>query len=91
MITANNITDAQLAALAKCKAATCMRAGGERLSTEVAKLTYIAGINRRVDPNIILQFENAGLIRWDNGTVITEAGEKLLADAIVLRAAKETK
>jgi hypothetical protein len=90
MITVTNITDAAIVALAKCKAATCMRAGSKSLDPAVAKLTYLLGHNHKVDPRIILDFQREGLIRWDNGTVITAAGDALLAEILTTRA-KETR
>lgn len=85
MITADTITVEQLAALAKSKAATCMRAGGGRLSADVAKLTYL--VVKRVSRPVMADLTEQGLIRWDNGTVITEAGDALLAQILNARAA----
>ncbi len=86
MITAQNITDTAIVALAKCAAATSMRAKSRRLDPEIAKLTYLLGHNHKVDPHLLLDLQRDGLIRWSNGTVITDAGAALLTEIIRLRA-----
>ncbi len=76
---------AVIVALAKCWAATCMRAGGERLDSEVAELTYLLGHDHKVDGRLLLDLQADGLIRWDNGNVVTDAGRALLAEVIDAR------
>jgi len=88
VITASNITDEQIAALAKCKAASCFAFRGPVLTDEVTRLTYLGTSNYAIRV-ALADLTLVGFIARAHGVLrLTTTGEALLTSVINARSVK---